>query len=57
MQIFILNLLQEDGAAVPSFPELQEQIRDAIEELGGTVFPKLNWSSPRVSHGHQCLFP
>ncbi|KAJ3414673.1 hypothetical protein HDV05_006208 [Chytridiales sp. JEL 0842] len=32
---------------IPHFPELQQRIQDAIEELGGTVFPKLNWSSPK----------
>jgi len=29
-----------------SFPELDQQIQRAIEELGGEVFIKLNWSSP-----------
>lgn len=31
----------------PLFPELEQKIRDAIEYLGGDVFPKLNWSSPK----------
>lgn len=30
-----------------SFPELTEQIRSAIDSLGGTVMPKLNWSCPK----------
>ena len=30
-----------------SFPELNEQIVEAITSLGGAVFPKLNWSSPK----------
>lgn len=31
-----------------SFPELTQQIRSAITSYGA-VFPKLNWTSPRVS--------
>jgi hypothetical protein len=31
----------------PSFPELEKQVQDAIVELGGCVFVKLNWSSPK----------
>lgn len=33
----------------PSFPELVEAIEKSISQLGGAVFPKLNWSSPRVT--------
>lgn len=29
------------------FPELHQKIKDTIQELGGEVAPKLNWSSPR----------
>ncbi|ROT42831.1 cell division cycle protein [Sodiomyces alkalinus F11] len=29
------------------FPELHQQIKDTIRELGGAVAPKLNWSSPK----------
>ncbi|CAG8565331.1 5826_t:CDS:2 [Funneliformis caledonium] len=32
---------------LPSFPELEQQIWDTIDEFDGAVFPKLNWSSPR----------
>lgn len=32
----------------PSFPELEAEMREAIAELGGAVFPKLNWSAPKV---------
>ncbi|KAJ3282693.1 hypothetical protein HK104_010770 [Borealophlyctis nickersoniae] len=32
---------------IPHFPDLEQQIMDAIEQLGGAVFPKMNWSSPR----------
>ena len=31
----------------PSFPEFNKLILEAIERLGGQVFPKLNWSAPR----------
>ncbi|KAL2904703.1 hypothetical protein RDABS01_003413 [Bienertia sinuspersici] len=31
----------------PSFPELELKIKESIELLGGAVFPKLNWSSPK----------
>lgn len=33
----------------PSFPELESKINESIETLGGAVFPKLNWSSPKDS--------
>lgn len=29
------------------FPETHQKIKDTIEELGGEVAPKLNWSSPK----------
>ncbi len=31
---------------MPEFPELFAEIDAAIEELGGCVAPKLNWSAP-----------
>ena len=31
----------------PEFPELIEDIKRRISELGGNVFPKLNWSAPK----------
>lgn len=39
----------EDEVEDPTkeFPELHEQIGMLITELGGTVTPKLNWSSPK----------
>ncbi|KAJ3324231.1 hypothetical protein HDV06_000270 [Boothiomyces sp. JEL0866] len=44
----------DDGAESDDEPELENQfeslevdIKRAIEELGGSVFPKLNWSSPK----------
>ncbi|KAH7537403.1 hypothetical protein FEM48_Zijuj03G0088700 [Ziziphus jujuba var. spinosa] len=33
----------------PSFPELELEIKESIKELGGAVFPKLNWSAPKDS--------
>ncbi|CAB9508493.1 division cycle protein 123 [Seminavis robusta] len=30
-----------------SFPQLNQQIEEAIEALGGSVVPKLNWSAPK----------
>ncbi|KAI8574448.1 hypothetical protein RHMOL_Rhmol01G0354400 [Rhododendron molle] len=39
----------EKNSPPPSFPELEFQIKESIETLGGAVFPKLNWSSPKDS--------
>lgn len=36
-----------DEAEPPSFPLLCSQINECIADLGGAVFPKLNWSSPK----------
>ena len=33
---------------LPSFPDLEQQIWNTIDEFDGAVFPKFNWSSPRV---------
>ncbi len=30
------------------FPEVLAEVQQAIEVLGGTVIPKLNWSCPKV---------
>lgn len=30
-----------------NFPEIHQQIKDTIKELGGVVAPKLNWSAPK----------
>ena len=35
-----------DEPACVSFPELSRRISEAIRELGGAVFVKLNWSAP-----------
>ncbi|XP_026778440.3 cell division cycle protein 123 homolog isoform X1 [Pangasianodon hypophthalmus] len=31
----------------PEFPEFSSEVQEAINSLGGRVFPKLNWSAPR----------
>ncbi|KAF0462941.1 CdC protein [Gigaspora margarita] len=38
---------EDDEQQLPSFPDLEQQIWQTIEEFDGAVFPKLNWSSPR----------
>ncbi|EDQ86889.1 uncharacterized protein MONBRDRAFT_27954 [Monosiga brevicollis MX1] len=38
---------EEEARPLPTFPELQVAITKAIAELGGEVFPKLNWSAPK----------
>jgi hypothetical protein len=30
------------------FPEVLAEVQQAIEVLGGTIIPKLNWSCPKV---------
>lgn len=37
---------------IPSdkFPELHNKIKSAIQDLGGVVVPKLNWTVPKVSN-------
>jgi hypothetical protein len=35
-----------DGLKVDSFPEIEEAIKKAIDELDGDVFVKTNWSAP-----------
>ncbi|KAJ8302131.1 hypothetical protein KUTeg_021118 [Tegillarca granosa] len=37
----------EAQAESPQFPELEAVVRQKINKLGGAIFPKLNWSSPR----------
>ncbi|POG81243.1 hypothetical protein GLOIN_2v1763473 [Rhizophagus irregularis DAOM 181602=DAOM 197198] len=37
----------DENQPLPSFPDLEQQIWDIIDEFDGSVFPKLNWSSPR----------
>jgi len=37
----------DENQPLPSFPDLEQQIWNTIDEFDGAVFPKLNWSSPR----------
>lgn len=32
------------------------KITNAIDDLGGSVFPKLNWSAPKVRHNDMTVF-
>uniref|UniRef100_A0A2K5ERK2 Translation initiation factor eIF2 assembly protein n=1 Tax=Aotus nancymaae TaxID=37293 RepID=A0A2K5ERK2_AOTNA len=34
----------------PEFPEFDTKVQEAINSLGGSVFPKLNWSAPRDAY-------
>ncbi|XP_040824138.1 cell division cycle protein 123 homolog isoform X3 [Ochotona curzoniae] len=34
----------------PEFPEFTTTVQEAISSLGGSVFPKLNWSAPRDAY-------
>ncbi len=37
----------DESITLPEFPELQRKVEEYISELGGFVFPKLNWSCPK----------
>ncbi|KAJ3082408.1 hypothetical protein HK100_009681 [Physocladia obscura] len=41
------NNNDNEWGKIPDFPEFQETIAAKIDSLGGSVFPKLNWSSPK----------
>ncbi|KAK7022908.1 hypothetical protein SK128_016043 [Halocaridina rubra] len=43
------NETPEDAAQVkgPNFEAFNNKIKDAIAQVGGSVFPKLNWSAPK----------
>uniref|UniRef100_A0A8B9K0R0 Translation initiation factor eIF2 assembly protein n=1 Tax=Astyanax mexicanus TaxID=7994 RepID=A0A8B9K0R0_ASTMX len=44
----VIDYLLDDGTLVaPEFPEFTSKVQEAINALGGCVFPKLNWSAPR----------
>jgi hypothetical protein len=40
---------EEEAAEQRTFPEFSARVLEEMRELGGEVFPKLNWSSPKVS--------
>ncbi|XP_065807567.1 translation initiation factor eIF2 assembly protein isoform X2 [Labrus bergylta] len=41
------DLNAEEDIQAPEFPEFTSKVLEAINALGGRVFPKLNWSAPR----------
>jgi hypothetical protein len=43
-----------EGTAHYAFPDLDARIRAAVKEYGG-VFPKLNFSSPKVRIPHRSI--
>uniref|UniRef100_A0A8C3AJC5 Translation initiation factor eIF2 assembly protein n=1 Tax=Cyclopterus lumpus TaxID=8103 RepID=A0A8C3AJC5_CYCLU len=49
MSTFTLRPYDETTSTVtaPEFPEFTSKVLEAINALGGRVFPKLNWSAPR----------
>ena len=40
---------EQETATAPEFNEIDTKMRDCISDLGGSVFPKLNWSAPKDS--------
>ncbi|KAK8970016.1 hypothetical protein KSP40_PGU021407 [Platanthera guangdongensis] len=44
---FIEESDSESDHRAPSFPDLESSVEQSIAALGGAVFPKLNWSSPK----------
>uniref|UniRef100_A0A6J0PPS3 Uncharacterized protein LOC109506461 n=2 Tax=Elaeis guineensis var. tenera TaxID=51953 RepID=A0A6J0PPS3_ELAGV len=38
---------EASAATAPSFPELEAVVGRSVTALGGTAFPKLNWSAPK----------
>ena len=41
------NKTEHSTLVPPSFPDLEKEVMCCIESLGGCVFPKLDWSSPK----------
>ena len=41
------NEVDRGSLVPPSFPDFEEEVIRSIEALGGSVFPKLDWSSPK----------
>ncbi|KAB0406339.1 hypothetical protein E2I00_009096 [Balaenoptera physalus] len=42
--------LSSEILIAPEFPEFTTKVQEAINSLGGSVFPKLNWSAPRDAY-------
>ncbi|XP_047307123.1 cell division cycle protein 123 homolog [Impatiens glandulifera] len=47
--ILIEDSEEEEEHSALSFPDLELQVTNSINSLGGAVFPKLNWSAPKDS--------
>lgn len=43
-----------DIADIDDYPEFSQEVRESIQRLGGAVFPKLNWSSPKDARWITC---
>ena len=56
LMITVTNILMQFLFQEPSFPDFDSAIKKAIKMLGGKVFPKLNWSSPKVKFGYISLY-
>lgn len=62
--IFIPTETEDDGRDTPvsvsenknewRLPNLSRRIRETIKSYGGGVFPKLNWTAPRVRPNLLC---
>ncbi|KAF5928692.1 hypothetical protein HPG69_008480 [Diceros bicornis minor] len=46
----------ESAIWAPEFPEFTTKVQEAINSLGGSVFPKLNWSAPRLFSATEKFF-
>uniref|UniRef100_A0A8B9P391 Translation initiation factor eIF2 assembly protein n=1 Tax=Apteryx owenii TaxID=8824 RepID=A0A8B9P391_APTOW len=44
------DLITHPSHQAPEFPEFAAKVQEAISSLGGSVFPKLNWSAPRDAY-------
>ncbi|KAK6917099.1 Cell division cycle protein 123 [Dillenia turbinata] len=45
----VLVMKQNKPPSPPSFPDVELKIKKSIETLGGAIFPKVNWSTPKDS--------
>ncbi len=41
-------IFQDEDLSAHKFPEFERKVNESIKALGGLVFPKLNWSCPKV---------
>ncbi|KAA0183778.1 Cell division cycle protein [Fasciolopsis buskii] len=50
VESYVPNKTNHDSSSSdsgPEFPEFESKLSEAIDQLGGVVFPKLNWSCPK----------